>query len=130
MDMLATLLQIVLALFGVELGGSTFSHRSSTDGVDTLYSIATIESGIARFECLASASGRCYYTVFPDPCAGAPALAGTRIGRCGATPPRPFDLPTGGERKITGLAVAALCVRGDEADVAADCERPEALAGL
>lgn len=128
MDMLATFLQLVLALFGVELGGSTFSHRDSIDGVDTLYSIATIESGIARFECLASASGRCVYTVFPGTCADAPSLTGTRVGRCDASPPRTIVLPAGTRRAIAGLAVEALCVRGDEAQVLDDCERPEPLA--
>lgn len=130
MDFLTTLLQLLLALFGVDLGGATFSHRSTVDGVDTLYSIATIESGIARFECLASASGRCYYTVFPESCAGAPVLAGTRIGRCDPVPPRQFTLPAGSRREITGLAVEALCVRGDEARVDPDCERPVPIAGL
>ncbi len=128
MDMLITLLQILLALFGVDPGGSTFSHRSNVDGVDTLHSIATVESGIARFECLASASGRCYYTVFPAACAGTPSLPGTRIGRCDTRPPRHFDLPAGTRRAIAGLAVEALCVRGDDTAVAADCERPEAVA--
>ncbi|HET8818339.1 MAG TPA: hypothetical protein VFM73_02220 [Xanthomonadaceae bacterium] len=126
--MLTALLQLLLALFGVDLGGATFSHRSTVDGVDTLYSIATVESGIARFECLASASGRCFYTVFPASCAGAPALPGTRIGRCDAKPPRQFELPAGSRREIAGLSVEALCVRGDEATVAVDCKRPETLA--
>lgn len=130
MDFLTTILQLLLALFGVDLGGSTFSHRSSVDGVDTLYSIATVESGIARFECLASASGRCYYTVFPASCVGAPSLPGTRIGRCDTKPPQAFALPAGSQREIAGLAVEALCVRGDETRVAEDCERPEAVAGL
>ncbi|HEU4812611.1 MAG TPA: hypothetical protein VFS99_00025 [Xanthomonadaceae bacterium] len=130
MELLTTLLQVVLALFGVDMASSTHTHRDRIDGIDTLYSIATVESGIARFECLASASGHCFYTVFPASCAGAPALSGTRIGRCDAKPPRQFELPAGSRREIAGLSVEALCVRGDEARVAADCERPEAVAGL
>lgn len=130
MDIFTTLLQFLLALFGLDLGGSTFSHRSSIDGVDTLYSIATVESGIAHFECLASASGRCVYTVFPESCADAPALTGTRIGGCDATPPRRIVLPAGSRRNISGLAVQSLCVRGDEALVLANCERPEPVAAL
>ena len=128
MDMLTALLQLLLALFGVDVGGSTFSHRGNVDGVDTLHSIATVESGIARFECLASASGRCYYTVFPAACAGAPSLPGTRIGHCDTQPPTHFDLPAGTRRDIAGLSVETLCVRADEAAVAVDCERPEAVA--
>ena len=128
MDFLTTLLQVLLALFGVDLGGTTFSHRSTVDGVDTLYSIATVESGIAHFECLASASGRCVYTVFPATCAGRRSFAGTRVGRCEAEPPRQFVLPSGGEREIAGLTVESLCVRGDEAMLSPDCERPETLA--
>lgn len=122
MELLATLFQLVLALFGLDLGGATFSHRSTVDGVDTLYSIARVESGIARFECLASASGRCYYTVFPASCAGVPSLAGTRIGRCDAMPPRRFALPAGGRREIPGMAVEVLCVRGDGSRVTPDCQ--------
>lgn len=130
MDLLTTLLQLLLALFGVDLGGSTFSHRSSVDGVDTLYSIAKVESGIAHFECLTSASGRCVYTVFPESCANSPSLAGTRIGRCDAKPPQQIVLPVGSQREITGLAVETLCVRGDEARVLEDCQRPEPVAAL
>lgn len=126
MELLAILLQVVLALFGIDVGAGTFSHRSSIDGVDTLHSIATVESGIARFECLASASGRCYYTVFPASCAGTPSLPGTRLGRCATKPPRAFTLPAGSRREIAGLAVEALCVRSDDAAVAVDCARPQA----
>lgn len=129
MDMLTTLLQFLLALFGLDLGGSTFSHRSSVDGVDTLHSIARVESGIAHFECLASASGRCVYTVFPESCASAPALAGTRVGRCEAATPTQFSLPAGGKRDVAGLRVKSLCVRSDDAMPSPACERPEALAG-
>ena len=128
MDMLTTLLQLLLAIFGLDAGGATFSHRSSVDGVDTLYSIARIESGIARFECLASASGRCVYTVFPAACAGAVELAGTRVGRCDAKTPTHFSLPAGEEREIAGLDVETLCVADDDTMLSPTCERPDALA--
>jgi hypothetical protein len=128
MDMLTTLLQFLFALFGLDLGGSTFSHRSSVDGVDTLHSVATVESGIAHFECLASASGRCVYTVFPETCAGAPALAGTKVGRCRTAAPTRFSLPAGKARDVAGLRVKSLCVRADDAMLSPACERPEALA--
>ena len=124
MDFLTTVLQLLLALFGVDLGEATFSHRTSTNGVDTLYSIATIESGIAHFECLASASGRCVYTVFPESCADTASFAGTRVGHCDAGQPRTFALPAGGEREITGLKVRSLCVRDDEAVLSPDCDPP------
>lgn len=128
MDFLTTVLQLLLALFGVDLGEATFSHRTSANGVDTLYSVATIESGIAHFECLASASGRCVYTVFPESCAGTASFAGARVGRCAAGPPRSFALPAGGEREIDGLKVWSLCVRDDDAVLSPDCGRPESLA--
>ena len=128
MELLTTLLQIALALFGVDMASSTHTHRDRIDGIDTLYSIATVESGIAHFECLASASGRCYYTVFPASCADTPSLSGTRINRCEPMAPRQFALSAGSERVIAGLAVEARCVRGDEDSVAADCKRPDTLA--
>ena len=105
-----------------------FSHRSSVDGVDTLYSIATVESGIAHFECLASASGRCVYTVFPETCAGATGLAGMRVVKCGPATPTRFSLAEGRTREVAGLRVKSLCVRADDALLSPACERPEALA--
>jgi len=121
MQLLTTLLHVLLALFGIHTGGDTFSHRDSIDGNDRLYSIARVESGIARFRCIASDSGNCYYTVFPASCVDAASLVGTHIGRCDADPPRKFALPAGGEREIAGLDVRALCVRSDEAPVGDDC---------
>ena len=130
MDMLAILLHLLLAVFGVDLAGSTHVHHDRVDGVDTLHGIATIEAGVARFECLASASGRCHFTVFPVPCAGAAPLARWAVGPCDAAPPRRFELPAGGGREIPGLAVHALCVRADVTRVGSDCAptRPPATA--
>ena len=122
MQLLTTLLHVLLALFGVDTGGDTFSHRDTIDGIDRLYSIAKVESGMARFQCIASDSGNCYYTVFPASCNDGPSLVGTHIGRCDAGPPREFALPAGGEREIAGLDVRALCVRGDETPVLEDCQ--------
>ena len=121
MDMLTALLQFLLALLGVDTGTATFNHRTTDGGVDTLYSIATVESGIARFECLASASGQCVYTVFPETCAGTPTLPGMRLSGCDLAPPRRFALPEGGTQEIAGLHPAAVCVRGDRADLVEDC---------
>ena len=66
MSKLIPLFQFLLALCGVSLGGTSFSDRVSVDGNDTLHSRAQVQAGVANFACMASASGRCHYTLFAD----------------------------------------------------------------
>jgi len=128
MDFLTTILQMLLALLGADAGSGTYSHRATDGGVDTLHSIAVVEAGIAHFECLASASGECVYTVVPAPCAGKPSLAGLRLSSCGPSAPRRFSLPAGATRDIAGLRVDRLCVATGTASPAPDCGMPAPVA--
>lgn len=104
----------LLALFGCEIGGTTTVTRSIVDGMDIIHSKTRIQGGIARFECLASASGECHYTLFPDQCASA-------NGDCTKRPIDRFALPKGERREIVGLPAFDACVTPDDTERQADC---------
>ena len=65
---LAALLSFALSLFGCHVDGTTWSHRILGDHGDALYSKAWAKDGRARFECVQSSSGQCWYTLFPVDC--------------------------------------------------------------
>jgi len=119
---LTALLYFVLSLFGVETGGSTFVNRTVVDGADVLYSKASTQAGVAHFECLRSASGRCYYTLFPSDCASTPTTG------CRSEPVERFAIANGTSRQLTGLAAFHLCVSSGDEPLAPDCERPQPIA--
>jgi hypothetical protein len=114
----SALLYFVLSLFGCDVGRSTFVDRIGDDGVHALYSRATVEAGVARFECLRSASGHCYYTVLPRDCD-----AGRR--GCSDEPLRRFAVANGDSRQIVGLHDFRLCVSDRDATPEADCRLPQ-----
>lgn len=58
----------VLALAGCEKSRNTSITRTQANGVDTLYSKATVVDGEARFQCIASSSGACHYLVLDPGC--------------------------------------------------------------
>ncbi len=132
MNKLIALCYFVFSLFGCDVGGTTFVHRTSVDGTDALYSKAHVQAGVARFECLRSESGQCYYTVYPQGCA--PAVAGTDVaaagqaGACPAEPVRRFIVASGDSRQITGLRDFSLCVSADGGVRGPDCEVAEPVA--
>lgn len=117
MNRLMALCYFVLSLFGVDIGHDTLVHRSRSAGVDTLHSRATVQAGVARFECMRSASGRCHYLVLADRCAKS--TAGAPARRCTARPIERFVLADGDSRQISGLLDFQLCV--DTRAPAADC---------
>jgi hypothetical protein len=116
------LASFVLSLFGCDIGGSTVVHRSSEDGRDTLYSRIRIKDGSARFDCIASASGRCHYTLFAENCADV-ADAG-----CARQPLQRFDVIAGQTRDIAGLAGFTPCVSIETTAMKADCTPRNAAA--
>ena len=124
---LMALFYFVLSLFGVDVGGSTFVHRSSADGADLLYSTATAQAGVARFECVRSASGQCHYTVYPSDCAPGPA-ATRNHDECLSEPVERFVLADGASRQIAGLHDFRLCVSADSGQPVADCATPTRIA--
>ena len=117
---LMALFYFVLSLFGVDVGGSTFVHRSSANGADILYSKATAQAGVARFECVRSASGQCHYTVYPGDCTRGPAATRNSDG-CRSEPVDRFVLADGDSRQIAGLHDFRLCVSAEGGEPAPDC---------
>ena len=118
------LLYFVLSLFGCDVGKSTFVDRIVHDGATALDSRTVVEAGVARFECLRSASGQCYYTVFPRECSAARA----KDAGCLARPIRRFAVADGDTRQIAGLRDFRLCVSDQDAAAGAGCRAPEPTA--
>ena len=130
MQVLIAAVYAVLALFGSDLGSQTFIDRIRVDGADVLVSKVVTQPVVTRFECVRSASGRCYYTVFRRDCASTPAAAGTRRDGCRSTPVTRFALDKGDLRRIPALPAFRLCV-SDEASIAtADCRPPATARGV
>jgi hypothetical protein len=117
---LTALCYFLLSLFGLDVGDARYVHQTSADGADVLYSRADVHAGVARFECVRSASGRCHYLVFAagcDPSAG-----------CRERPLQRFSVDAGGSRQLAGLAGFHLCVAARAADLGPACAAPAALA--
>lgn len=103
MDKLLALAVFLLSLFGCDTQRSTFVNREVLDGRDLLHARATLEAGVARFEYIASASGLCYWSLFPARCAkGAPP--------CTPRPLQRFALAVDDSRQVTGMSRVRLCV--------------------
>jgi len=113
------LLYFLLSLFGCDVGRSTFVDRIVHDGATALDSRTVVEAGVARFECLSSASGQCYYTLFPRECATAHAK-GEDAG-CLAKPIQRFAVADGDTRQIAGLRDFRLCVSDEDVAAGAGC---------
>ncbi len=126
MTKLIALLQFLLALSGVHLGGIHFTDRISVDGIDTLYSKAQVEDGVARFACVASTSGLCHYTLFDKDCPPAPQANAN--GQCAPRPLKRFSVVSGDSEQITGLPAFRLCVGTDDASPTPDCKVPRPIA--
>lgn len=118
MDRLFALICFMLSLFGIDTGTATLVQRSPDDGGNSFVSRTTVHAGIARFDCVRSASGRCHYTVLPPRCAG----EATASAPC---PPARFVLANGASRQVPGMARFRLCVSSQPATPATRCELPE-----
>jgi hypothetical protein len=125
---LSALLYFVLSLFGVDVGRSTFVDRVVVDGAYALSSRATVEAGVARFECLRSASGHCYYTLFPRQCPPSSTTGGKVDAACLAKPIERFVVANGDSRQLTGLNDFRLCVSETDATPGTGCQPPVPMA--
>lgn len=110
-------LLLVLSACGVD--GTSYSNRIANNGHDVLYSKARAEDGIARFECKASDSGRCHYTLYPAACSGK--------ADCQLAPLRRFSVARGQTHEIAGVRDFRVCVGIDATAMGADCQ-PVAVA--
>ena len=120
MNRLIALFYFVLSLVGFEIGGSSFEHRATDNGAEVLLSRAHVEAGVARFDCVHSASGECHYLVLPRDCGtGADADAGDA---CRQAPIARFTLAGGESHQLPGLQQFRLCVgpSGDPRGLACD----------
>ncbi|MBF6022958.1 hypothetical protein [Lysobacter niastensis] len=128
MKIIAALFYFALSLFGCDVGRSTFVDRISTEGAaDFLYSKTTVEGGVARFECLRSASGECHYTVFPRECASAASSKGKRSVLCQNEPVERFAVANGDSLQIRGLRDFRLCVSTESKTPGPECEMPRPM---
>jgi len=100
MHELLALLSFALSLFGVQLGGTSYSNRLH-DGDTVLHSEAWSDEGRARFECVESSTGRCHYRLLPVECG----LAG-----CEQVPLRQFSVAEGRTLALSGVPAFRLDV--------------------
>lgn len=123
---LIALLYFLCALLGCDTGGTTLVTRTSIDGRDTLHARTRLQSGIGRFECIASDSGRCHYALFAYECA-------PNQPTCCSEPAERFSLPVGAHREIVGLPERlGLCVTRNAAPptLTRDCRLPRPDASI
>ncbi|MGY4515075.1 hypothetical protein [Lysobacter sp. HA18] len=116
MDKLFALLAFVASLLGWNGGRDTVVHRIVGSGADALFSRASVQDGVARFDCVRSASGACHYLVLPSGCAAEQDCT-TRVRR--------YDVAAGESRQVTGLHSFRLCVSG--AAVGTACSASDSL---
>lgn len=114
MDKLLALAAFLLSLFGFDVQRSTFESREISNGRELLHARATLEAGVARFECLASTTGLCYWAVYPARCAD-------DASACTSRPLRRFALAVDDTRQVTGLSRVRTCVSGSAATAAPAC---------
>lgn len=122
MDTLLAILFYALSLFGIDVGSHTRVDRIRSNGTDVLYSKVVAQPTVTRFECLRSASGQCYYTVYARDCTTA---AG---GVQGCASIDRFALARGGARQMTARRGLRMCVSADAQAAAPDCDAADALA--
>jgi hypothetical protein len=111
---LVALLAFVASVLGCDHPHRTISQRTTANGVDQLDSEVEITTGHTRFDCHASRTGACHYTVFAHPC--------DEHDRCDATPLRQLSVQAGTQQDLTGLPAAMqVCASADATPVDARC---------
>lgn len=108
----------VLAMFGWDIGGTTIVNRSVIGGIDQIHSRIRIRNAVTRFECVASVSGECHYTLFPRQCASA-------TGSCDELPVERFTMTAGASREVVGMPGFRACVAQHDMAMAKDCKPAE-----
>jgi hypothetical protein len=128
MNKLIALCYFVLSLYGCDVGSSSSVYRAQANGSDVLYSKVVTQAGIARFDCVRSASGKCHYSVFSRECAAAPDSGRTSPARCVTKPIERFAIADGDSRMIPGLQTFSVCVSAEDATKGTDCRMLEPVA--
>ncbi len=97
MQYLTLLLGSLLSMLGIhESPGQTSVTRIS--GEQSLLSRTTVRSGVARFQCLQSASGGCFYQLYREQCG-----AGQGAQVCEREPLMDFVVLVGRTRQMNDL---------------------------
>lgn len=132
MNKFIAILSFALSLYGCDVGGNTYVHRSSGADGDVLHSRVVARPGFAEFECLRSASGHCHYTLYARTCPPAAPTPATPMEQesCLAEPARRFALASGQSRRIASLTRFRMCVSTDADAAIPGCEPEERIAGL
>lgn len=125
MDTLLAIVFYALSLFGIDVGSHTRVDRVRSNGADVLYSKVVAQPTLTRFECVRSASGRCYYTVYAPHCSQADPVAKRKPG-CASVDR--FALARGDARQMSAYPGLRMCVSSDAHDAASDCTASEAMA--
>jgi hypothetical protein len=126
MDTLLAVVFYALSLFGIDIGSHTRVDRIQSNGTDVLYSKVIAQPTVTRFECLRSASGQCYYTVYAGDCGTAANLAANRRQDCASVDR--FALARGDARQMTARPGLRMCVSAEAHAAAPDCNASVALA--
>lgn len=111
---IAALFAFVASVLGCNQSQRSFTERSTSAGVDQLYSKVEMRAEGTHFDCIASQSGSCHYTLFAEGCAPDEA--------CSRTPLQQFALAAGAQKVVTKLPKTLQpCVRQDAMPVDARC---------
>jgi hypothetical protein len=97
--------------------GQTFAIRAEVDGVWQIDARARVGGGIAVFECLHSASNRCYYTLFAKGCAAADGST----TQCSGKVLEHFSLAVNSRRSLHGRSDFRMCVSHRPGQMRPDC---------
>ena len=119
MKTVLAILVYTLSLFGIDVGSKIRIDHIQDHGTDVLYSEVVAQPTGTRFECVRSASGQCYYTVFAKEC--------TTPGRrpptdCLDQPVKRFALADGDSRQVPSLPSMRMCVSADAKVRGPGCE--------
>ena len=114
---LSCLLALAVPLAACDHAGQTLVVRTKANGQWQVDARARIGGGIAVFECLHSASNRCYYTLFGRGCAS----GGEDSTQCSARLLEHFSLAVDSSRALEGLSDFRLCVSHRPGQLRPDC---------
>ena len=132
MDTLLAIVFSALSLFGIDIGSQTRIDHIRSNGTDILYSKVVARPAVTRFECVRSASGQCYYTVYPRDCmpkaAATSASASARSRHCQSRPIERVARAKGDSRQVTTLRGIGWCVSAAAGSAHADCIAPGTIA--
>ena len=126
MDTLLAIVFYALSLFGIDIGSHTRIDRIRSNDTDVLYSKVVAQPTSTRFECLRSASGQCYYTVYASDCSATAKPARGRMRDCASVDR--FALARGDARQMTARPGLRVCVSAEANAATPECNASEAIA--